>query len=86
MSYDDIGNLLGQTGKPAKAQAAYEAGAAIRRKLADANPAVTQFPALAMSYATRRPASARRGSQAEASAGRRGRPAEAGRRTTLRLQ
>ena len=39
------------TGKPAEALASYEAALAIRQKLADANPAVTEFQAhLAMSH------------------------------------
>jgi serine/threonine protein kinase len=50
-SYNDIGVLLSDTGKPAEALAAYEKARDIRQKLAEANPAVTQFQYdLARSY------------------------------------
>ena len=42
-SHHSIGLLLSQTGKPAEALVAYEKALAIRQKLADANPAVTEF-------------------------------------------
>jgi tetratricopeptide (TPR) repeat protein len=51
MSYNDIGLLLRETGKPAEALRAFEAARAIRQRLADANPTVTQFQrGLALSH------------------------------------
>ena len=43
MSHSAIGQLLSQTGKLAEALAAYRKALAIQQKLADANPAVTDY-------------------------------------------
>jgi tetratricopeptide (TPR) repeat protein len=43
LSHHNIGLLLHETGKPAEALKAYESARAIRRRLADANPTVTEF-------------------------------------------
>jgi tetratricopeptide (TPR) repeat protein/tRNA A-37 threonylcarbamoyl transferase component Bud32 len=44
-SHSDIGVLLEESGKPAEALTAHRRALAIRQKLADANPSVTQFQA-----------------------------------------
>jgi tetratricopeptide (TPR) repeat protein len=41
-SHNNIGNALYQTGKLTEALAAYESALAIKQKLADDNPSVTQ--------------------------------------------
>ena len=43
ISHNNLGILLSETGQPAEAEAAYRAALAIRQKLADDNPAVTEF-------------------------------------------
>ena len=43
MSHNNIGILLSDTGKPGEALASYEAARAIQQRLADDNPAVTEF-------------------------------------------
>lgn len=43
LSYNNLGAVLSDTGKPAEAMKAYESALAIRQKLVDANPTATQF-------------------------------------------
>ena len=86
--HNNLGTVLWNTGKPAKAAAKYRKALAIQQKLADDNPAVTEFrSSLALSHNNFGLLLLNTGKPAEAEAEYRkapGDPAEAGRRQPRR--